>query len=118
MAVHCNCLPACLPARPPARLPALLQIINVDDNTVAFAQWGLGTMGPGEALEELPDTVVSKKSRRSVAGPPSAGKTPGMRRCWLLPLHFRCAVQAVLGAAYRCVCGFGCCCAALLTVGH
>jgi hypothetical protein len=56
----------------------------VDDNTVAFAQWGLGTMGPGglgslEELEELPDTVVSKKSRHScTAGfPPSAGKTSG-----------------------------------------
>ena len=77
-----SCLPACLPASAPA-----LQIINVDDNTVAFAQWGLGTMGPGglgslEELEELPDTVVSKKSRHScTAGlPPSAGKTPGA--CW------------------------------------
>ena len=54
------------------------QIINVDDNTVAFAQWGLGTMGFPEATEELPDTVVSKKSRHSTAAaPPSAGKTPG-----------------------------------------
>ena len=72
-------LPSCLPPS-----PACLQIINVDDSTVAFAQWGLGTMGPGglgslEELEELPDTVVSKKSRHScTAGfPPSAGKTPG-----------------------------------------
>jgi len=55
----------------------------VDDNTVAFAQWGLGTMGTGgHELEELPDTVVSKKSRRSVtAAPSSAGKTPGAG-CW------------------------------------
>lgn len=52
------------------------QIINVDDNTVAFAQWGLGTMGAaGET--PLPDTVVSKRSRHSTAAPPSAGKTPG-----------------------------------------
>jgi hypothetical protein len=61
----------------------------VDDNTVAFAQWGLGTMGPGglgslEEVEELPDTVVSKKSRHScTAGfPPSAGKTPGALGAW------------------------------------
>jgi hypothetical protein len=52
------------------------QIINVDDNTVAFAQWGLGTQGD---LEDLPDTVVSKRSRHSAAPPPSAGKTPSER---------------------------------------
>lgn len=53
------------------------QIINVDDNTVAFAHWGLGTMGCGASdPEELPDTVVSKKSRRSTVLA-SAGKTPG-----------------------------------------
>lgn len=51
------------------------QIINVDDNTVALAQWGLGTMG--EPVEELPDTVVSKRSRHSTAAPFSASKTPG-----------------------------------------
>lgn len=50
------------------------QIINVDDNTVALAQWGLGTMG--EPVEELPDTVVSKRSRHSTAAPFSASKTP------------------------------------------
>lgn len=54
-----------------------MQIINVDDNTVAFAQWGLGSMAGGEQ-EELPDTVVSKRGRHSVAAPPaSAGKSPG-----------------------------------------
>ncbi|PSC70702.1 Bromodomain adjacent to zinc finger domain 2A [Micractinium conductrix] len=54
----------------------LEQIINVDDNTVAFAHWGLGTMGCGASdPEELPDTVVSKKSRRSTVLA-SAGKTP------------------------------------------
>lgn len=62
----------------PCSQPAM-QIINVDDNTVAFAQWGLGSMAAGEG-EELPDTVVSKKSRHSTATlPASAGKTPGGR---------------------------------------
>lgn len=61
--------------------PLPLQIINVDDSTVAFAQWGLGTMGPDDTAE-LPDTVVSKRSRHSVvpnldaAGLPSAAKSP------------------------------------------
>ncbi len=60
------------------------QIISVDDNTVAFAQWGLGSMARGEQ-EELPDTVVSKKSRHSTATlPASAGKTPGgLGAAWL-----------------------------------
>lgn len=60
-------------------LACCLQIINVDDNTVAFAQWGLGTMGASET--PLPDTVVSKRSRHSNAPPSSAGKTPGGQRC-------------------------------------
>ncbi|EFN55790.1 hypothetical protein CHLNCDRAFT_57709 [Chlorella variabilis] len=65
-------------ARPGCRLAGAgrrwFQIINVDDNTVALAQWGLGTMG--EPVEELPDTVVSKRSRHSTAAPFSASKTP------------------------------------------
>ncbi len=51
----------------------------MDDNTVAFAQWGLGTMGGSET--PLPDTVVSKRSRHSNAPPSSAGKTPGGQCC-------------------------------------
>jgi hypothetical protein len=41
---------------------------------VALSLWGLGTMG--EPLDDLPDTVVSKRSRHSTAAPSSAGKTP------------------------------------------
>eukprot|EP00887_Chlorella_sp_A99_P007794 scaffold20.g7794.t1 len=71
-------------ARTAARHPALshdtvaglaprLQVINIDDNTVAFSHWGLGTMGADEPAD-LPDTVVSKRSRPSA--PASAGKSP------------------------------------------
>lgn len=68
------------------------QIINVDDNTVAFAQWGLGSMAAGEQ-EGLPDTVVSKKSRHSTATlPASVGKTPGgLGATWLaMTRHVLC----------------------------
>ncbi|KAI3437873.1 hypothetical protein D9Q98_000319 [Chlorella vulgaris] len=68
------------------------QIINVDDNTVALSLWGLGTMG--EPLDDLPDTVVSKRSRHSTAAPSSAGKTP-----------IRSALRELLAAASPAVSG-------------
>jgi hypothetical protein len=71
-----RCRLAATPTPTPSPRTPLPQIINVDDNTVAFAQWGLGTQGD---LEDLPDTVVSKRSRHSAAPPPSAGKTPSER---------------------------------------
>ena len=54
---------------------------------MALAEWGLGTMGPDGALwlgggdaADLPDTVVSRKTRPSLAAaPPSQGKSPRER---------------------------------------
>jgi hypothetical protein len=54
----------------------LEQVVTVEDNTVAFSAWALGSLAGGAAADEgaLPDTVVSRRSRRESVAPATGGE--------------------------------------------